>query len=228
MFDSSDKMKREIVTTKDGSKTIYLPEINESYHSRHGAYQEAMHVFIKSGWEQIQKDTVSILEVGFGTGLNAVLTYIAAKNAQKQVKYVGLEAFPVEMEEIESINYKEIPAVESYQSVFLKMHQSKWEEAIGIDENFTLQKIKAELESYISPNNIFDLIYFDAFGPRVQPEMWSLGIFKKLFDSLNPNGIFVTYSCKGQVRRDLITAGFEVEKIPGPPGKREMLRAVKR
>lgn len=220
-------IKREIITTNDGSKTIHFPEINESYHSKHGAYQEAQHVFIKSGLSQIEKQQISILEVGFGTGLNAILTYIYAKNKAKTIDYHGLEAFPVSDDEINAINYPNIAPIQDYQEVFQKFHTIDWNVATDISNSFTLKKIQTTLENFHPDKSHYDLIYFDAFGPRVQPEMWTLEIFQKIFNATRKSGVFVTYSCRGQVRRDLLTAGFKVEKIPGPPGKREMLRAVK-
>ena len=221
-------MKREIITTKDGSKTIHLPEWNENYHSYHGAYQEAMHVFIKSGLNKISssKKDVSILEMGFGTGLNTLLTLI--NGAEKNIHYSGIEAFPVSEIEIKSLDYTSLNELKNNKVDFLKMHQVSWNELHEITPRFHLLKIHKKLLEFDPKENTYDIIYFDAFGPRVQPELWDLAVFKKLYNSLNANGVFVTYCCKGQVRRDLITAGFEIEKIPGPPGKREMLRGWKR
>ncbi|MEX2484946.1 MAG: tRNA (5-methylaminomethyl-2-thiouridine)(34)-methyltransferase MnmD [Brumimicrobium sp.] len=217
-------MERKIVDTGDGSKTIHLPEWNESYHSKHGAVQEALHVFIESGLKQIRKTEIQILEVGFGTGLNCLLTLITAKKLNKNIIYTGLEAFPVSTDELSQLAYESLPEVKDYKQEFLKIHEASWEELVDISPTFKLEKVEQKLNNFNPQKISFDLIYFDAFGPRVQPEMWTLEIFKKLFYAMNSNGILVTYCAKGQVRRDLIEAGFQVEKIPGPPGKREMLR----
>jgi tRNA U34 5-methylaminomethyl-2-thiouridine-forming methyltransferase MnmC len=217
-------MKREIVDTADGSKTIHLPDWNESYHSKHGAVQEALHVFIKSGLSLIEKPEIRVLEVGFGTGLNCLLTHEKAKQIEKKIIYTGLEAFPVSKVELSQLAYESLPEISSVKQELQTIHDSPWEELIEIAPDFMLRKIQTKLEDFQPEKAVFDLIYFDAFGPRVQPEMWTLDIFKKLFNSLSRDGILVTYCAKGQVRRDLIEVGFQVEKIPGPPGKREMLR----
>ena len=227
MSEFHKNIKREIITTNDGSKTIHFPEINESYHSKHGALQEAEHVFIKSGLSQLKKSTISILEVGFGTGLNAILSYIFAENQAKIINYYGLEAFPVTEKEVHEIDYTKLSKLKNSKTEFQKLHKAEWNIESVISDNFKLTKIHSSLANFSPKEEAYDLIYFDAFGPRVQPEMWSKEVFDKLYKATRPNGIFVTYSCKGQVRRDLISAGFEVEKIPGPPGKREMLRGIK-
>ena len=222
-------MKREIITTKDGSKTIHLPEWNESYHSQHGAYQEAVHVFIKSGLHQFKgvKSKVAILEVGFGTGLNALITCKEAAEIGMTIDYEGLEAFPVSQEEWQAMDYTALDALLDCKSTHEELYNVPWNRRKEINAKFSLTKWNTTLQEFSPKAAQYDLIYFDAFGPRVQPEMWTLSIFQKLYAALNDSGIFVTYCCKGQVRRDLISAGFEVEKIPGPPGKREMLRAFK-
>lgn len=217
-------MKREIITTNDGSKTIHLPDWNESYHSKHGAVQEAQHVFIKSGLLEISKADINILEIGFGTGLNAILTLNKSKENKQIIHYTGLEAYPVSLDELKDLKYEAIPEVKENEDLFWQIHNSKWNEEFEVTPSFTLIKLEEQLDHFKPTENTYDLIYFDAFGPRVQPDMWTLEIFKKLFKSMKNNGIFVTYCAKGQVRRDLIEVGFTVEKIPGPPGKREMLR----
>ena len=221
-------MKREIITTKDGSKTLYIPGIYEHYHSNHGALQESMHVFIKSGWEEIKKDEVNVLEIGFGTGLNAIITLIAAQNENKSVNYVGLEAFPVTKEEVDLLKYDDLEGIDTVKSEFYKMHATEWDVPNKIIDSFTLNKVKQKMEDFTPQKEYFDLIYFDAFGPRAQPFMWTDEVLSKMYDALSTNGVFVTYCAKGDVRRSLISLGFEVEKIPGPPGKREMLRARKK
>lgn len=222
-------MKREVITTKDGSKTIHLPEWNESYHSQHGAYQEAMHVFITSGLKQftLPGKPISVLEVGFGTGLNALLTLIHAKE-NTPIFYTGLEAFPVDQLELDALNYPDIEQLQAHSAVYQKMHAAEWNKWAEINPGFSLFKFQEKLQDFKPEEETFDLVYFDAFGPRVQPELWHLSILKRLFAAMKKGSVFVTYCCKGQVRRDLIHTGFDVEKIPGPPGKREMLRAFKR
>jgi tRNA U34 5-methylaminomethyl-2-thiouridine-forming methyltransferase MnmC len=223
-------LQRKIVTTEDGSKTIHLVEWNEHYHSIHGAIQEANHVFIKHGLlffaESFpNRSDVSILEIGFGTGLNAFITLIESEKLNLKFHYVGVEAFPISPEEFQKLNYSEMLDI-GKSHLFEKMHQIPWELEHPIDSNFTLTKQKiafADIDAIAQ----FDLIYFDAFGPRVQPELWTETIFKKMFDALKPEGTLVTYSAKGSARRAMLAVGFNVEKLPGPPGKREMLRASK-
>ena len=219
-------MKREIIQTLDGSTTIHIAEWDECYHSKHGAIQEAQHVFIKNGLSLFPDRNVSILEIGFGTGLNAFITFLESKKRNQSIDYVGVEAYPISAEEILSMNYvEELNAVEQ-SSIFDTMHQSNWEEKIILDDDFTLTKRKQFFEE-IDDENKFDLIYFDAFGYRVQPELWSTAIFEKMYKALKPNGVLVTYAARGVVKRSMIEVGFTVEKLAGPPGKREMFRATK-
>lgn len=224
-------MQRKIVKTADGSTTIQLPEWNEQYHSMHGAVQEAKHVFLKMGLdlalEQKESgDQLSVLEMGFGTGLNAILTCIAVVEEAVEIRYEGVEAYPVAPEEVAQLNYIELLDAKNFIEAFSKMHETSWEEEHRITENFVLTKRKQRFET-ISDKERFDLIYFDAFGARVQPELWEKVIFQKMYDALKAEGILVTYSAKGSVRRAMQDVGFRVEKLPGPPGKREMLRAIK-
>ena len=220
-------MKREILTTHDGSTTIHLPDWDESYHSKHGAIQEAYHVFIKSGLSLFEGKSVSILEIGFGTGLNAFITYLEAEKANQNINYVGVEAYPVLLDEVLQMNYvSELNALDKV-TVFNEMHQSLWDEKYSVSNNFTLTKRKQFFQD-ISDVNQFDLIYFDAFGFRVQPELWSFEIFRKMFTSLKSGGVLVTYACRGSIKRAMLDCGFIVEKLPGAPGKREMLRGIKK
>ena len=219
-------MKREIITTLDGSTTIHIPDWDECYHSKHGAIQEAQHVFIKNGLALFENKNVSILEIGFGTGLNAFITYLESKKRNQIIDYVGVEAYPISADELLSMNYvKELDAVK-YQPIFDTMHQSNWEEKTVVDDDFSLTK-RQQFFTDIVDENAFDLIYFDAFGYRVQPELWSTTIFKKMYDALKDNGVLVTYAARGVVKRSMIEVGFTVEKLAGPPGKREMFRATK-
>jgi tRNA U34 5-methylaminomethyl-2-thiouridine-forming methyltransferase MnmC len=221
-------LKREILLTDDGSVTIHLPEWNEQYHSKHGAIAEAIHVFIKTGlthWlRENDSSEVSVLEIGFGTGLNAFLTSLEAIEKNLQINYSGIEAYPISDEEIEQLNYASL--LDASEEEFLKLHQSNWGASLGISENFTLTK-REQFFSEIKDAALYNVIYFDAFGARVQPELWTEEIFELMFDALKPNGVLVTYSAKGSVRRAMQTVGFVVERLPGPPGKREMLRATK-
>lgn len=229
---------RKIVPTEDGSATIFIPEWNESYHSKHGAIQEAYHVFVKNGLNLIQNknEEISILEIGFGTGLNALITLCESVQENLNINYSGLEKYPVSEEEFSILNYpkslKEFNSnlnfsKEELSQFYNELMKANWENKIQINENFNLTKIQNDFMDFNYPENQFDLIYFDAFGARVQPELWTEILFEKLYKSLKSNGIFTTYSAKGSVRRALISVGFQVEKKPGPPGKREMLVARK-
>jgi tRNA U34 5-methylaminomethyl-2-thiouridine-forming methyltransferase MnmC len=232
-------LQRKIITTADGSKTIQIEDWNEQYHSIHGAIQEAKHVFIKHGFhfllhsqrslchsEQSEESQqkISILEIGFGTGLNAFITCLEAKKDNIQVDYVGVEAYPVSQDEIRQLNYTEQLKVNN--ALFSKIHNCSWEDEYEIHSKFSLTK-QQKLFKDIKEKNAFNLIYFDAFGARVQPELWTEAIFKIMYKALKTKGVLVTYSAKGSVRRSMQTVGFTVERLEGPPGKREMLRATK-
>lgn len=212
--------------TQDGSTTIHLPDWNENYHSKHGAIQEAKHVFIKNGLSLFENRNVSILEIGFGTGLNAFITFLEAKKLNQKIDYYGVEAYPVIAEEVLQMNYVAALNAENNESVFKKMHESDWEKKIILDDHFCLTKRKQFFNEIVDENK-YDLIYFDAFGYRVQPELWSTEIFKKMYNSLKSNSYLVTYAARGVVKRSLTEVGFTVEKLEGPPGKREMFRAFK-
>lgn len=218
-------MKREIIQTQDGSTTIYLPEWNESYHSKHGAIQEAYHVFIRNGLSLFKGKSVSVLEIGFGTGLNAFITFLESQQQEQDIDYVGVEAYPVSKEEALQMNYPE--AINNSEAhIFNLMHQTPWEQKCDLSNRFSLTK-RCQLFQDIQDVESFDLIYFDAFGYRVQPELWSESIFAKMFTALQPGGVLVTYACRTAIKNAMISAGFSVEKLPGAPGKREMLRATK-
>ena len=225
-------MKRNIITTADGSKTIQIEEWNEQYHSVHGAIQEAKHVFIKEGLyhycnaNTTESNEVSILEIGFGTGLNAFITLLEADKLKTKIHYVGVEAFPVGIEEMNQLNYVEQLHAKNQDHLLKQMHESPWEGEQNMGSFFTLTKQKKDFTE-IKDINTYDIIYFDAFGSRVQPELWTETIFQKMYDALKLNGVLVTYAAKGSVRRAMQTVGFEVERLQGPPGKREMLRATK-
>ena len=223
-------MKREIIKTADGSSTIFLPEWNEHYHSKHGAVQEALHVFIKTGLrhftEKYSPQQVSILEIGFGTGLNALITLLEAKQMNVAVEYTGIEAYPVSAGELQALDYPKSFPEETALEAFQEIHKAAWEKKVAILPFFELQK-KQMFFKDIKAEDEYHLIYFDAFGPRVQPELWTEEVFRKMYSALKIGGVLVTYSAKGSVRRAMQTVGFVVERLPGPPGKREMLRATK-
>ncbi|MBU2062234.1 MAG: tRNA (5-methylaminomethyl-2-thiouridine)(34)-methyltransferase MnmD [Bacteroidetes bacterium] len=220
-------MKREIIQTSDGSTTIHIPEWKESYHSKHGAIQEANHVFIKNGLSLFEGKDIAIMEIGFGTGLNAFITFLESSKLKQNIDYVGVEAYPVSNEELAAMNYVAELRVTSQQSIFDIMHQSNWEEKWIIDGHFDLTKRKQFFDDIVD-ENYFDLIYFDAFGYHVQPDLWSTEIFRKMYNALKDNGVLVTYAARGVVKRSMIEVGFTVEKLAGPPGKREMFRATKK
>ncbi len=225
-------MKREIVITADGSSTIHLPDWDEQYHSKHGAIQEAYHVFIKHGLHhfynsEVINSNINILEIGFGTGLNAFITMLEAEKLRAKINYFGIEGYPILMSEIEQLNYPEALKVESKKGLFKALHQVTWEEKHTISEYFLIEK-QNRFFSEIEEKNQYNIIYFDAFGARVQPELWTESIFLRMYEALQTEGVLVTYSAKGSVRRAMETVGFEVERLPGPPGKREMLRATKK
>jgi tRNA U34 5-methylaminomethyl-2-thiouridine-forming methyltransferase MnmC len=237
---STENTDITLIETSDGSHSLFVHSLNETYHSRHGAMQESQWVFIKHGLdfarpplreipELSSRGTVPersrgrLLEVGFGTGLNALLAMRWAEEHKVHVHFTTLETNVLSMELAEQLNYA---SSEQEHSDFLKMHAAEWNQDIDITRHFTLHKALREVQSEVSESQ-FDVIFFDAFGPPTQPEMWTADIFLRMFNSLKPGGILVTYCAKGQVRRDMQSVGFTVERLPGPPGKREMLRATK-
>lgn len=219
-------MKRELRLTEDGSFTIYVPEMDEPYHSIHGAIQESRHVFIGHGLQSLDLPKLRILEIGFGTGLNALLTLVEAGNRGLTVDYHAVEKYPLLEKEYSSINFEAL--VKGVQpGTFKKLHEVIWEEPVAINDYFTLFKEETDVRS-MSPGGNFDLVYFDAFAPQKQAHLWTEEVFRSLSCFVKPGGVLVTYTCKGSVRRALISCGFEVVKVPGPPGKREMIRATMR
>lgn len=220
-------MNRQIIPTKDGTFTIYLSDCNESYHSKHGALQEAHHVFIKNGLDNFSHySNVNILEIGFGTGLNAMVTYFF-KNKNQKIAYTAIEAFPVLENEWKQLNYFNFfENKETAKDFFYCLHTSKWQVQEKLFEDFYITKLKMYFEDIVFENT-FDIIYFDAFGYRIQPELWSEEIFKIMYKALKPNGILVTYACRSIIILAMKNAGFITKKLPGAPGKREMLYAIK-
>jgi tRNA U34 5-methylaminomethyl-2-thiouridine-forming methyltransferase MnmC len=224
-------MQRKLIVTSDGSHSVSVEDMNVTYHSVLGAIQESIHVFIKAGLIKVLEqpsvqDNLKILDVGFGTGLNALLTLIAIEDIDVFVDYEAIEPFPLDKDIVEKLNYCEILERPDLQPKFETMHHSTGDEEITIAQNLVFRKSNAELRNFRT-GSLKNLIYFDPFDPKVQPELWTDEIFKKLVSILRPGGILVTYSSKGSVRRAMQAAGFSVEKIPGPLGKREIVRAIK-
>ncbi len=217
-----------IFETQDGSHSIFSEKYSVGYHSKYGAIQESRHVFMEAALhcKALLKKELAILEIGFGTGLNAFMTYLEAKDLQLVIRYVTVEAFPISLEQAEQLNYPDLLGAESETSAFLKMHRVDWEKLVHLSNCFTFEKLKRHFEN-ICYQNQFDIIYFDAFDPDAQPELWETNLLQKMYDALLPGGILVTYCAKGSVKRTLKAVGFEIESLKGPPGKREMTRARK-
>lgn len=221
-------MDIKLEITEDGSHTIFVPTLNEHYHSTKGAIQEARHIFIDSAFNQCPKSNIKILEVGFGTGLNAFITMLEAEKNNQQIEYSTLEFYPIPLSSIKRINYPSL-IDETKRELYYKLHTAEWDNNIQITSHFSIFK---KLIDFSNPDNLitdekYDIVYFDAFGPDKQPEMWQPPIFQKIYSMMNEGGILTTYSAKGVIRRTMQSIGFKVERIPGPPGKREILRATK-
>ncbi|NOQ27520.1 MAG: tRNA (5-methylaminomethyl-2-thiouridine)(34)-methyltransferase MnmD [Bacteroidales bacterium] len=214
-----------IIKTDDGSNTLYSNTFNDQYHSTFGALQESLFIYIQTGLNYCEQNSLKIFEVGFGTGLNAILTFIEGFKKNINIEYHTIELFPINIETINQLNYFEFISNDQ-KLVYKKLHNCKWNKKIKISENFTFQKIKYDFNNYIF-NEKYDLIYFDAFAPDKQPSMWSDKNFAKLYDTLNNKGILTTYSSKGIVKNNLRKAGFKVTRLDGPKGKRHILRAQK-
>jgi tRNA U34 5-methylaminomethyl-2-thiouridine-forming methyltransferase MnmC len=223
-------MERKIIMTKDGSASISIPEMNVTYHSIHGAIQESLHVFIEAGLLYLINKSPdkpsAVLDLGFGTGLNAILTAIEAEKADRSFYYVALEPYPLTQDEVLQLNYCELLGRKDLQEDFIKMHQLEANKGMALSENILMHKSDKTLQAF-EHKTTFDLIYYDAFAPAAQPELWTKNIFEKLYNLMSPEGLLVTYCSKGDVQRAMKAAGFKIEKIPGPIGKREMIRAKK-
>lgn len=230
MHSASDKLKSlQLIITHDGSSSVFNARLNEHYHSIHGAYTESMHVFINAGLHLLPVSAnkeIHILEVGFGTGLNAWLTAIHTLHHNLKFHYLAIEYEPLDRSIIDQINYPEHSHNAQATAVWTAIHDAPWAQNIAVHSRFTLCKQRMDWTAE-KPAGQFDLIYYDAFAPNKQPEMWTPALLERCYSLLNRGGIWVTYTSKGDVRRELLAAGYEVEKIPGPPGKREMLRAIK-
>ncbi len=212
-------MSLTLFTTGDGSPTLYHAHFDEHYHSVHGAVQESQHVFLTAGMKALEdRASLRMLEIGFGTGLNALMTAI---QATVPIYYLGLEAYPLNREQWESLDYGDRLG---HPEMFRALHEAAWGVPVKLSETWTLEKRAEKLETFEGSTHI-DLVYWDAFAPSAQPELWTSEIFARVRSWMAPEGLLTTYSAKGDVRRALLAAGWLVEKLPGPPGKREMLRA---
>lgn len=222
-------MKTILQTTADGSHTLYVPELDEHYHSTHGAIRESMHVYIDVGLRHCLSTEINLLEIGFGTGLNAFLTLLEAEKLQKMIHYTTLELYPLSVTTAASLNFSDITDP-SRKEIFRMLHTAAWEEWVPVTPYFRLKKHSMDLHDFlmIPQAETFDVIYYDAFAPEKQPEMWRQEIFDRLYAISRDKAILTTYCAKGVVRRMLQSAGYIVERLPGPPGKREILRAGKK
>ena len=217
-------MHVEIIETKDGSHSLYSPRFDEAYHSHHGALAESQHIFITNGLEAIEKQEINIFELGFGTGLNALLACAYAEAKGIKINYHSIEFYPVPSEVYTKINY---PTIIGYEEKFQQIHRADWNEKMQLSPYFSFDKINASITDIDLDLSGMDIIFFDAFSPEKQPEMWTTDIFTKVFNILSPGGILVTYCSKSYVRKNMQQVGFQIKKIPGPHGKRDMVRATK-
>ena len=212
----------------DGSHTLFVPSINEHYHSTHGAIRESLHVYIHAGFDQCTEREVNLLEIGFGTGLNALLTLLRAEELGKTVHYTTFEKYPLDMEQVRKLNYGDLIAP-ARKEAFMEIHDAPWNEWVEVTPRFRLKKVRQDVTRLgeFRPNTRFNVIYFDAFAPEKQPEMWTSDLFKQIHALSRPGALLTTYCAKGAVRRTLQEIGYQVEKLPGPPGKWEILRATR-
>lgn len=219
-------MQRKVIKTDDGSRTLYVPELEEHYHSRFGAITESKQIYINAAFRYFDGDPVRVFEFGMGTGLNVLLTYQAAQELSRTVHYVTIEKYPVTQFELENLSFCD-HFDDSCQKVLLHVHECEWGSEQSLSDSFTLQKVEGDFKHFRSEHQ-FNVIYYDAFAPEVQPDLWTEEIFRKVASIAAPGSILTTYSCKGLVKRNLKAAGFSIEKLPGPPGKREFIRAIRK
>ena len=217
-------MKVEIIETKDGSHTLYAPQFDEIYHSRNGALAESEHIFIRNGLEAYSTHVINVFEVGFGTGLNSLLSWIYAESKGIKINFHSIELYPITEDLVAQINY---PSLIGHQDKFQALHTAKWDETIELSPHFSLHKLKASILDFRFPSSSVNVVFFDAFSPEKQPEIWTVDVFAKVYDILTPGGILVTYCSKSAVRKDMQQVGFMITKLPGPHGKRDMVRATK-
>lgn len=222
-----EALPNELLDTQDGSHTLISKRFGVSYHSKYGAIKESEHVFIDAGLKAKMlrdKGPLSILEYGFGTGLNAYLAYLCAQQHQRLINYTGIEAYPIDLELASTLNYPQL--LQAPEEVYLDLHRSAWDMKFPIGPVFNFWKVLGQIEDQVFDSE-FDVLFFDAFAPTAQPELWEEVLLRKAYKSLKPGGILVTYCAKGVVKRTLKAIGFKVETLPGPPGKREMTRGIK-
>jgi tRNA U34 5-methylaminomethyl-2-thiouridine-forming methyltransferase MnmC len=223
-------MQRKIINTKDNSKTLLIPEMNETYHSTNGAVAESKHIYINYGLTNVttSSETINVLEMGFGTGLNAILTLDYASKFKQKIYYFTVEKYPVTLNEIIELDYPSALDLQNIKSDFLSLHELNFKTEHEINPHFSFSKHHADLKEIVLPKNKFQIIYFDAFAPQHQPDLWTLEILQKMYDSLAPDGFLITYCAQGQFKRNLKTVGFEIIPLPGPAGKREITKAIKK
>ena len=217
-------MNNSIILTDDGSNSLFNNDINESYHSKHGAINESQHIFINYGLQYIYKKEIKIFEIGFGTGLNALLSFLYSKNKKIRIDYQTVEKFPLKKSEYSNLNFSEQLNIKK--DIFTNLHKSKWESKSEISDLFSITKYAKDLNNF-NHKYYYDIIYFDAFSPEKQPDLWTEKNFKKLYDNLNYNGILITYCAKGLIKRTLKKVGFQIYSFSGPKGKREITQARK-
>jgi tRNA U34 5-methylaminomethyl-2-thiouridine-forming methyltransferase MnmC len=222
-------MQRKIIKTEDNSKTLLIPEMNETYHSTHGALTEALHIYIKHGVASIssfQKE-INIFEMGFGTGLNAILTLDHIKSTNSNINYHTIEKYPVSKEELEALNYISKNNLTDLKPAFEALHTSEFNTQSNITPSFSFMKYNLDIKDFSITHDFFHIIYFDAFAPSHQPDLWTQPLLKKMYDALKPNGFLITYCAQGEFKRTLKSIGFEIIALDGPPGKREITKAIK-
>ena len=221
-------MNRHLFITEDGSHSISMPDLNVCYHSKHGAIHESQHIYIDTGFRYMAviKQNISILEVGFGTGLNALLTLIEAEKNDLQILYDVVELYPLDRAIVASLNYLSLLGTPQLSCQFSLMHDCEWQKSVKISEHFAIKKFNGDIR-HVELSGRYDIIYFDSFDPAAQPALWTTSIFRKMYALMNRGGVLVTYCSKGMARKAMMDAGFRVVKLEGPKGKREIVRAWK-